>query len=144
MAKAGRPTKYNEDILVKANEYIDSCVDEKIRVVKFESDKSTGYEQKLVVNLPTIEGLALYLGVSRQVLYDWSKVHDKFLYTLGEIEKKQKEILIAKGLSGDYNSTIAKLMLNSNHGMTEKSDYSGEIKVKQVLVKFIDGKTENN
>jgi len=27
------------------------------------------------------------------------------------------------GLSGDYNSTIAKLVLSSNHGMAEKQEH---------------------
>lgn len=114
MAEVGRPTEYNDEILKKSQEYI-------------KSRKDDGKE----VKLPTLEGLALYLDVSRKSLYNWAEKHSEFLHTLGIIERKQKEKLIAKGLSGDYNSTIAKLMLSSNHGMKERTENenTGEVKI---------------
>ena len=55
----------NEEILHKTREYIDSCEDEDRQLVK-QSNEGKGYEMyenKIKVNLPTIEGLALYLKV---------------------------------------------------------------------------------
>jgi hypothetical protein len=41
---------------------------------------------------------------------------------LKKIKDIQRERLLYNGLSGDYNSTIAKLVLSANHGMSEKSE----------------------
>ena|SRR3990167_3954161 len=105
---AGRPSEYNEKVLQKAKEYIASCKD---------SSKE--------VNLPTLEGLSLYLKINRDTLYDWKGKYDEFSDILGEIMFEQGKRLIDKGLSGKYNSTIAKLLL-SKHGYKDQVGLSGE------------------
>ncbi|MFZ1468598.1 MAG: terminase small subunit [Paracoccaceae bacterium] len=121
----GRPTEYTDDIVLKTNEYIDSCTDEHYDWVKSESTgkvDSTSWEHRVKVKLPTIEGLSLFLKVNRDTIYDWEKKYENFSDTLKELRSKQAKMLIENGLSGDYNPTIAKLILSSNHGMREKSD----------------------
>lgn len=105
----GRPTLYNENTVERAQQYLSDARDSYDEVTK-----------NIVVDLPSVEGLALYLGVSRDTLYEWSRVHPDFSDTLATIKAKQRKVLIDKGLSGDYNSVIAKLVLSSNHGMSEK------------------------
>ena len=140
-----RPTKYDRSLLEKANEYIKACEDEETDWIKTSGDKSTSYEHRVKVKLPSIEGLALFLDVSRTTLYNWSEKHKEFLYTLRRIERIQKEKLISSGLSGDYSPVIAKLMLSSNHNMREKTDLTSDNeKLQPVLVKFIDGKDKDN
>ena len=102
--KGGRPTDYNDKTVEKARKYIASCKDE-------------GKE----VNLPTSEGLALFLKVTRMTLYNWAEKHKEFLYILEELNQEQAKRLINKGLSGDYNSNIAKLVL-AKHGYKDKSE----------------------
>lgn len=104
----GRPTEYNDEILKKAKEYIVSCKD-----------------SKKAVRLPKAEGLALYLGVTRKTLYNWADEHEEFLHMLEEINNNQVEKLIDNGLSGKYNSTIAKLVL-AKHGYKDQVGLSGE------------------
>lgn len=104
-----RPTLYTDKILQLAKDYIQSCED-------------TIVDGKLKVNLPTVEGLSLFLGVTRSTIYEWEGNHDEFSDTLAELKAKQAQMLISEGLANNYNSTIAKLMLSSNHGMREKSD----------------------
>lgn len=108
----------------KALEYLEQCKDEERRVVK-QSNSEKGYEMfeiKLQVKLPTIEGLASFLGVNKTTLYEWEKDHPEFSNALDQIRQEQAQRLINNGLSGDYNSTIAKLILSSNHGMRERVD----------------------
>lgn len=101
---AGRPTKFDKKY-INASDYLRTC----------------GREQ---TKLPTIEGYALYIGVHRDTLYEWAKIHKGFPDTLREIEQLQKEQLINDGIYGgkEVNATIVKLLLQNNHGMKERTD----------------------
>lgn len=130
MARIGRPTEYSEDTVSKVEAYLDTCQDETIQEISGESEKFTSYKNKLKVNLPTIEGLAVYLKVHRDTIYQWEKEHEEFSDILGELRHRQVKALINNGLSGDYNSTIAKVLL-SKHGYKEEvkteQEHSGTI-----------------
>ena len=122
--KVGRPTDYSEDILKKAQKYLSSCKDEIVSEIESENDKTgrTRYIKTTKVNLPSIEGLALFLKVNRSSIYEWEKQHEEFSNTLEDIRAEQQKRLVNNGLAGTYNSTIAKLILSSNHGMVERKD----------------------
>lgn len=111
----GRPTKYEGDeiMVAKVEEYLATCVDKEREIDK-------GY--KIIVKLPKREGLALFLDVDMGTLSEWEEEYPEFSRALSKIDKEQKERLINNGLSGDYNSTIAKLILSANHGMAEKTE----------------------
>ena len=96
----GRPTKYSEEMLQKASDYL-ALYDEK------------GDE------VPTAAGLSLELGVNKSTVYEWAGKHDEFSNTLNAINACQERILISKGLNSKFNSTITKLML-ANHGYSDK------------------------
>lgn len=117
----GRPSDFSQVVLVKTQKYIDSCKDEEYRVVKSDGAQSTSYENKIRVNLPTIEGLALYLGIARDTVYEWEKEHKEFSDIIGVLRSQQANMLINNGLSGNYNPTIAKVLL-SKHGYVEKQE----------------------
>ena len=110
---AGRPTKYNQDMLDQTREYIDSGYLDK--------------ENSKVI--PSRVGLALCLGLSSSTIDNWGDDPDKteFLGMLEEIHDKQHEILINSGLCGVFNANITKLAL-TRHGYADKSDneYSGK------------------
>ena len=133
MAKhpGGRPTKYEGDKTVaRVKEYLASCVDETYQLVKTEGEKTTTWENKIKVRLPTIGGLASFLGVADSTIQEWEKKHKEFSVSLREVIKEQARRLLDSGLSGDYNSTIAKLILSANHGYKERSDHtSGDLPI---------------
>ena len=54
-------------------------------------------------------------------MYDWEKKYPEFLYILEAIKLEQQKVLLNKGLSGDFNSAITKLVLGK-HGYHEKQD----------------------
>lgn len=100
----GRPKKYNEEVQGEADYYVDNYAE-------------------FGDAIPSIEGLAEHLGVCRTTLYSWKDeiVSDEYLYTLERIASKQKRVTLNKGLTGDFSSVIAKLVL-ANHGMHDKQD----------------------
>lgn len=75
--------------------------------------------------VPSVAGLAIFLGVNKTTLYEFAKVKnelgEKFSNTLESIKEKQEKMLINGGLSGGYNATITKLML-ANHGYHERQE----------------------
>lgn len=99
---AGRPTKYNNNILEKAKEYL------------------VNYDQYGHV-IPSEAGLSDVLDVTRETIIQWSKDEDKkeFSYTLQKIKNKQELVAVNKGIKGEFNAAITKLILH-NHGYTEK------------------------
>ena len=70
--------------------------------------------------VPTISGAALYAGVTRRMLNRYADSRPSLRYTLDFILELQRQELINKGLRGEYNSNIVKLMLSHNHGFVEK------------------------
>lgn len=92
----GRPTVATEENLAKAWEYLK--------------------EGWTVV--PTVEGMALALGISKESLY----ARDEFSDVMSRLKVMQGDLLITGALDNKFNSTISKLLLSSKHGYVEKSE----------------------
>jgi len=89
-------------------------------------DKARTYLNEYTTSIPSRVGLALHLKIHRDTIYDWESKADKdelcasFSDILGEIDAEQEQKLFDKGLTGDFNSTITKLML-TKHGYSDKT-----------------------
>lgn len=125
MKKSGRPTKYTEEMLTKAQEYLKTCQDTEYIFQKM-SGKTDGFEEKVKTNLPTVVGLAMHLDVNRDTLYEWAKHHEEISDILTRIMELQEQRLLDGGLSNRYNPLITKMVLMSNHGYREKTALTGE------------------
>lgn len=99
---AGRPTKYNENALVVYEEYMSEAIPQNMKI-------------------PTVEGLALKLGVNKTTVYEWAKKNKIFSNALTNLKMKQKEMLTEIGIFGgkEINSNIVQLLLKVNHNMQE-------------------------
>lgn len=100
----GRPTKYDDMMLAKAQLYLD-----------------TYKEQGDVV--PTLVGMALALDVATNTLYNWAEneVSAEFLSIFTRVEQMQHRILVNQGLVGAFNPAITKMML-TKHGYSDKAE----------------------
>lgn len=99
----GRPIEYNAEKIGKAiSSYLKDC-------------KANFY-------LPTVAGVAVHLSVARDTVYDWCEKYPEFSDTIEQIKALQESMLIQNGLKNEYNATITKLMLSSNHGYREKQE----------------------
>lgn len=106
-----RPYTYSPDYATRVDAYLDLCKDVR--------DPETNV---LRVKIPTIEGFARFIGVHKDTVYEWASKEPAFSDALEILRTEQLERLINSGLAGTYNSTIAKLILSSNHGMKERTD----------------------
>lgn len=120
-----RPTEYSPEIIEKTQAYLEQCQDEYDEFHRTRGSKSDSYDRLVKVNIPTIEGLALYLGINRATLYRWEQDHTEFCDIMDDLRAKQAEMLIKNGLSGDYNPTIAKVLL-TKHGYREGTELTGK------------------
>jgi hypothetical protein len=118
MAKhpGGRPTVANEDLVKRAEGYLKAWVKDESQVI------------------PTIEGLAIYLGVARATLYD----RPEFADILESIKISQAQGLVQNGLLGKFNPTITKLML-SKHGYIEQTAQDLTTKGKELPAPIFSG-----
>lgn len=130
---AGRPRILDEEMLTKASEYLEECKGVAAHTL-----------------LPTIEGLALELHISRETVYAWAHkseeenaedIYCRFSDIVNELKAAQAQKLIQNGLAGRYNSTIAKLILSGKHNYVEKQETdvtsNGKDIVSPVLVRFV-------
>ena len=103
----GRPTKYKPECC-NLEPYLKHC-----------TAKDT---------LPSKVGYAVFLNVAEDTVSNWGKANPDFLGSLRILLTIEEQTLINKGLRGEYNSTIAKLILSANHGLREGTDIttSGE------------------
>ena len=105
----GRPSKYNTRTLRRTKEYINSEVDK----------------------IPTMAGLARHLNVTRDTIYHWINTHkcNEFSDTISMMADERERQLINKGLDGKFNSNIAKLILTTSHGYSDKDQQDTGITV---------------
>lgn len=97
--KIGRPTNYKGEFCVKAKQYIkDFYKDEPV---------------------PTIAGLACFLKIPRQKIYDYKKEHDEFRDIIEILLALQEKKILSGSLTNKLNSKISTLML-SKHGYSNK------------------------
>jgi hypothetical protein len=95
----GRPTKYGQDVLDKAYEYLDN------------------FTQHGVV--PSTARLARILNVARSQLYVWRDEYPEFQDILEAIQAEQEALLIDSGLTGEFVSPITKLLM-TKHGYSDR------------------------
>lgn len=96
---------------------------------------SYAVERRLDVKLPSIAGLALYLGVARSTVYTWGELKTElgleFSDIMDEVLAEQENRLINGGISGRYSPVISKVILGK-HGYSEKHDMTSGDKPIQV------------
>lgn len=109
----GRPTKYiPETIYPLIEEYLAGCSKEQ-------------------TELPTVEGLALKLGVNRDTIFEWDKKYPEFSDYLKKLADKQKNQLINDGMYGgkEVNASMAIFLLKAIHGLREEVQQQTNIQI---------------
>ena len=100
-----RPTLYNQETVDKAWAYA-------------KGEWETVYDHAV----PSVVGLCQAINRSRSVIYNWANDTEKeFVDILAYINEQQEIITFTRSLRGDYNATIAKLLLGK-HGYHDKQD----------------------
>jgi hypothetical protein len=101
MNEGGRPLELTEELMDKAAHYA-----------------SGGYQEQGEV-IPSIAGLAKFLGKTRPTMYEWSRNFPRFSYIIDTLLGNQELRLLNGALSSELNANISKLIL-SKHGYSDK------------------------
>jgi len=94
-----RPTKYKDEFVKAAEDYLDECRANK--------------------RVPWLEELAARLDVTEQTIWNWTKEREEFFDAVDKIKDHQRMALKTLGLKSPHVITF---LLEANHGMmrTEK------------------------
>ena len=90
--------------------------------------------------IPSLPGLAEFLGSTTEEVSEWDD--PAYLRQLCALQDKQQQIILNKGLTGSFNSTVVKLVL-AKHGFSERTEVhqTGETTVThREIVKDMDPK----
>ena len=123
---AGRPSKYKEEYCDQVVEFFDRKPFEIIMVKDPDTDElvpaTNKYGQPLFnpCELPTKESFAKHIGVDRDTVKEWAKVHPEFSAAIKKAEDLQKNILIQNGLLGNYDRTFAIFVAKNVTDMRDK------------------------
>jgi hypothetical protein len=112
-------------------------------------DLARSYLTDYTTAIPSRAGLSKHLKINRDTIYDWEKkakdsdVHQQFSDILKQLDADQEIKLLNSGLTGDFNSTITKLIL-TKHGYSDKTQQeltgAGGEAITIQIVKFGDNK----
>lgn len=123
--KRGQPTKYKPEYTTDAflDRFIKHCEE--------------------VEELVSLCGLAVYLKVCEETIQEWTRVHPEFSVSAKKIKQISKNMLLNKGLDGEYVASIVKLGLSANHGMHERNEteHSGSKSFIEALSGAVGGST---
>lgn len=117
--KVGRPSLLTEELIQRALFYL----------------AENGWKEADDI-VPSVAGLACYLGISRRAIYEYKDQSEEFMHILEGIGAAQEKMLINKGLEGVFNSTITKLMM-TKHGYSDKQDLNVQTNPLEQLMKEI-------
>lgn len=110
----GRPTNFTPEVLAQAEHYLEHWEDE--------------YEHAI----PSVVGLCGVVNRSRASLYKWaSDEKHPFSDILRKINELQEATLLHKGLKGEFNAAITKLVMGK-HGYKDNID--ADVKQTQDIV----------
>lgn len=117
----GRPSIYTNKVVTKVKEYLKECQDSYEEFHKTRGEKSDSYERIKRVKYPSMEGLALYLKINSDTLFEWAKKYPEFSEVIRQLKDEQVKRLMNGGLSGEYSPVVTKLLL-SKLGYRESQD----------------------
>lgn len=152
--KLGRPSGYDPIFCDKVDDYLQENQDSYERIIESVNEKTgkEAFKNQIKVKLPTMKGFAKYINVPERTLYDWKAIHPEFSQSLEKIKTEQHDRLINMSLGNEYNSTISKLILSSNHGYAERTknetehiipDEETRERVGSILRRYVNSKRNN-
>jgi hypothetical protein len=121
----GRPTDYRPEYCQMLVDFftVEPFTETEVHISGKNWEKT---ETKLIPSkLPTFERFAHNIGVVVQTMLNWCGVYPEFLEAYTRAKQLQKDILVAGGLAGTYNSNFAIFVSQNFTDMRDKKQFTG-------------------
>ena len=111
----GRPTKYKEDFPEK---------------VRYYTDNFDTIEEDTVI--PTVAGLSLYLGITKQSIYDYAEQYPDFLDSVKYLQSRAEKILVSSTLNRKFAEKFATFYAINCLGYSDKREIKANVEISSV------------
>jgi len=121
--KNGRPTKYKPEYCEQILAFF-NIERTKIILEKFYYKNGDVKEKEVEVanELPTLQGFAISIGVTRDTLHKWIKKHKKFLYAYKEAKTLQEDFWLQNSIRGLYPGAFTIFAGKNMFGWRDKNE----------------------
>lgn len=94
------------------------------RVSTYDEKKHNGQVKKYINEggFLTIAGLAVYMGINKDTLYEWVKRYPVFSDSIKEVKEIQEHMIVSGAMEGEYNPTMGIFLLKNNHGYKDRQE----------------------
>lgn len=116
-AEPGRPSLYRPEYCQKILTYFE-FKDVTFKAVSADNGKAVVVKD--VPELPTFAAFADSIGVHRQTLHEWCKVHPEFSDAYARARDRLERMIWKHGMTGDYSPHMAQFFLKTRLGVVEK------------------------
>lgn len=146
----GRPTKYEARFADELLDYFNQvpCTFEIV-----ENSKGDMCRVATPASFPTLAGFACKIGVHRETLIEWAKVHEEFTDAYKRAKDYQEHILVENGLMGGYDKTFAIFTAKNVINWRDKTEQDVNVggqpenplvqRIERVIVKASDAKSSD-
>lgn len=142
----GRPTKYDPKYCEDIIKYFDIEPHFETPVTYTYKDGTTKEEIKLMPSdLPTLAGFSVKIGVHRDTLNSWSKIHKDFSDAIKRAKECQENILVTNGLQGLYAQPFAIMASKNILNWRDRQDVtSDDQKLEPIKILITEDKLNND
>lgn len=126
----GQPTAYKPEYCEQLLDFFDVAYTREVEVTRFNKEGDSWTEYKTVVNsAPQILEFARKIGVCRDTIYEWAKVHKDFSDALTRAKEMSEAMTVANAMLGYYNPVFTQLVMKNRFGWKDKSELEANSQV---------------
>lgn len=133
MRSRGRPTKYHPRYCQELLDYFNIKPTREITVTYTNKKGETWDKTEVIANdWPNKAGFACKIGVDRDTLKEWAKVHPEFSAAIKKAEEYQEHILLTNAMGNRYAQPMAIFALKNIFKWTDRTEQDITSKGKQI------------
>jgi len=127
----GRPTDYDPKYCEQILEYFErDPYTERIKKIVTKSGDVVEVPVLEASDTPTLAGFAVSIGVHRDTLKEWAKVHPEFSASVKKAKEAQENFIVTNGMKGLVNTPFAIFLAKNVCGYRDNRDVEVKAEVK--------------
>jgi hypothetical protein len=135
----GRPSPYKPEYAQKLIDYFSvQPYSEKIKKIVTKKGDVIEVPFDEAADFPTLAGFAISIGVHRDTLHEWSKVHPEFSDAYARAKDFQENFLVINGLKGLVKEQFGQFVTKNVLGWRDKQPGEADVIVNNVTSKSDD------